>query len=109
MELGLIGLGRAGSVHLAACSSVTGMDIVAVCDQSPVAREAAAAAGVTAYATVSEMLDHEHLDAVIICTPPVEHAALAIECLKNGLHVLCEKPLALHTWDAIRMFDAARR
>src|SRR5260221_121825 len=109
MRIGIIGLGRAGSVHCAAGTSTPGMDVAAVCDPYPEVRGAAARAGIAAYADVTCMLDAERLDAVIICTPPAHHAAIAIECLDRGLHVLCEKPLAPRTWDVLRMFEAARR
>jgi predicted dehydrogenase len=109
MRIGIVGLGRAGAVHLAACAEVPDMNVVAVCDPSPAARDMAAARGLHVYDEVSEMLDHEHLDAVIICTPPADHARLAIACLMRRLHVLCEKPLALSTRDVMQMFRAAHR
>jgi predicted dehydrogenase len=109
MRIGIIGLGRAGAVHLAACAKVPDMNVVAVCDPCPTARATAAAGGLHTYDQVSQMLDHEQLDAVIICTPPADHARLAIACLMRRLHVLCEKPLALSTRDVMQMFRAAHR
>ncbi len=55
------------------------------------------------------MLETAKLDGVTIATPPADHAELAIACLDRGLHVLCEKPLALTTWDALSMLQAASR
>lgn len=48
------------------------------------------------------------VDAVVLATPPGSHAPLAVACLENGLHVLCEKPLTTSTEAARRMIDAAR-
>jgi scyllo-inositol 2-dehydrogenase (NADP+) len=48
-------------------------------------------------------------DAVVIGTPPTTHAALALEALELGKHVLVEKPLALNTADADRLIAAAER
>ena len=42
MRIGIIGLGRAGSVHLQAWPHVEGAEVVAVCDPSPAARKRAA-------------------------------------------------------------------
>jgi predicted dehydrogenase len=109
MRVGIIGLGRAGAVHLEACTSVPGMQVVSVCDPSPGARGSALAAGIAAYVDVARMLEKERLDAVSICAPPADHAKLATTCLDRGLHVLCEKPLAITSADALDMLDAARR
>ncbi len=109
MRIGIIGLGRAGAVHLEACRTVPGMEVGAVCDPSPSARRTAAAAGIASYADVDAMLDAERLDGVTICAPPAAHAPLAIKCLERGLQILCEKPLAPATSDAAEMFAVARR
>src|SRR5690242_18629303 len=103
MRIGIVGFGRAGAVHLAAGAAVPDMNVVAVCDPSAAVQERAMAAGLHAYPGLADMLDHEHLDAVIICTPPADHARLAIACLMRRLHVLCEKPLALCTRDVMHM------
>lgn len=109
MRIGIIGLGRAGAVHLAACQRVSGIEVVAVCDPLPEARRVASAAGIAAYADLKRMLDRVQLEAVTICTPPAHHAASTIACLERGLHVLCEKPLAVTSAGAAEMCETARR
>ncbi len=109
MRIGLIGLGRAGGVHFDAWRLVSGSQVVAVCDPSPVARRRARDLGIRTYTNPSVMLETGKLDAVTIAAPPADHVDLATECLDRGVHVLCEKPLALTTWDALKMLQTASR
>lgn len=46
-------------------------------------------------------------DAVIITSPNAEHAAIALDCVAAGKHILCEKPIATNLADARRMIEAA--
>lgn len=109
MRIGIIGLGRAGAVHLDAWQHVGEAEVVAVCDPSPIARKRARERGIRVFSDPELMLDTAKLDGVTIATPPADHAELAIACLDRGLHVLCEKPLALNTWDALSMLQTAAR
>ena len=45
---------------------------------------------------------------VIVSTPPTTHAGLAIRALRQGWHVLCEKPLAMNTEAALDIYRVAR-
>jgi predicted dehydrogenase len=62
-----------------------------------------------AYPSLEEMLANESLDAVFIVTANNSHCALALTAIEQGLHVLCEKPLAMNYAEAIRMAEAAER
>lgn len=47
-------------------------------------------------------------DAAILAVPHSLHAPIAVELLKNGIHILCEKPLALTVEQALDMIEASR-
>ena len=47
------------------------------------------------------------LQAVSVALPNVLHAPITIDCFKAGLHVLCEKPMAMNGKEARKMRDAA--
>jgi predicted dehydrogenase len=49
----------------------------------------------------------EHVDAVVVATPPSTHVPLALAAIEAGKHVLVEKPLALTSTDARRLVNAA--
>jgi predicted dehydrogenase len=73
-------------------------------------REFAARWGIPAtYDTMEAMLDAEPLDAVLVLTPNDVHYAVAMAAVERGLHVLCEKPLALSAPEARAMAEAAER
>jgi predicted dehydrogenase len=55
------------------------------------------------------MLDREELDAVSVCTPPPAHREIAEAAAARGLHILCEKPLAMSVADGESMVAIARR
>jgi predicted dehydrogenase len=109
MRIAIVGLGRAGAVHLAAATRGEAFRITAVCDPAATARAAGEAAGCRSYARLADMLEHEALEGAIVCTPPADHAPSAQACLDRSLHVLCEKPLTLGLTEAQRMFAAAKR
>ncbi|PLT27743.1 Gfo/Idh/MocA family protein [Peribacillus deserti] len=48
------------------------------------------------------------VEAVVICTPNKYHAEIAIAALHAGVHVLCEKPMALTSMEAESMIEASK-
>lgn len=109
MRVGIVGLGRAGTVHLDAWREVADVEVVAASDPAPEIRQRAETSGLRAYSDLTVMLQHENLDAVSVCTPPADHYSATMSCLEHGLHVLCEKPLALSAQEAVAMFAVAER
>ena len=71
------------------------------------AEEFAKRFGGKAYGTVEELLA-SGVDAVSVCTANTSHAAMAIQALRAGKHVLCEKPMATTLEDCEAMVAAAR-
>ena len=57
---------------------------------------------------LDDVLDRPDVDAVYIATPNDKHADLAVRCAKEGVHVLCEKPLGISEEECRRMIAAAR-
>jgi predicted dehydrogenase len=49
------------------------------------------------------------VDAVVVATPPRSHVQICIDCLSQGLHVLCEKPLAISAQEVRAMIAASRQ
>jgi predicted dehydrogenase len=45
------------------------------------------------YINVSKIIERKDIELIIICTPTVTHAELALEAIKAGKHVLVEKPM----------------
>ncbi len=54
-----------------------------------------------------EVLAREDIDAVDICTPNYLHSRIAVEALRAGKHVFCEKPDAISVKEALKMKAAA--
>jgi predicted dehydrogenase len=107
--LGYGPLGSVGWMHSQAVREVPGLELHAFCDYNPQrllqCREDFP--GCRAYATVDELVRDPEVDAVIIATPPNSHAKLAIQLLRKGKHVVCEKPFCLSRAEAETMIRAA--
>ena len=110
--LAVVGYGPYGGMgyyHGLAASSTPGLALVAAADPSPDRRKAAESdfPGVRAYSTVHDLLTDDTVDVVVIATPPAAHAALALEALRAGKHVACEKPMCLTTAEADELISTA--
>lgn len=110
LRIALIGAGAISQTHALAFKRTSLAKLVAVCDINlQAAQSLAAGFDATAFATLDELLDHAAIDAAIVCTPPVSHPEICIELLQRGIHVLCEKPVAVSLEQAKAMFAAAQR
>ncbi len=110
LRFGLIGCGRISQVHLECLAKEPSTQLVAVADIDRAAADRAASAfSASAYSDPRKMIDECALDAVVLCTPPNTHKPLAELSLGRGLHVLCEKPLALSVEDASAMVEMASK
>jgi predicted dehydrogenase len=90
----VIGLGQRGGAYARelARGAVPRATLAAVCDVVP--ETLRAFRGVAGYASAAELVDAGGVDALVVATPPTEHASLALRALEAGLHVLVEKPLS---------------
>jgi predicted dehydrogenase len=103
----IVGPGWVGRVHAHALREL-GVDLVAVCGRTQEGAEALARDyGATACDDLGALLDATELDALHVCTPNHLHAPQTLLALERGLHVVCEKPLALSSEESARMVAAA--
>jgi len=113
IKVGCIGYGGAfnmGRAHLAEMKRA-GMTPTAVAEIDTARLKVAEQdfPGIETYASVTEMLKKSDVNLLAIITPHNTHAALAIQCLKAGRHIVSEKPLAITTEECDAMIAAARK
>ena len=66
-------------------------------------------AGAAAYKTFEEAVTAPGVDAVYIAVPHVEHFPCTMKALELGKPVLCEKPIAVRSWQIKKMIEEARK
>jgi predicted dehydrogenase len=101
-----------GRLHARDIHQLAATELVAVCDTRRArADEVAALYGVKAYYDYRDLLAGAGAEALLIATPHYDHTPISIDALQQGLHVLVEKPIAVHVKDAhtmISAYEAAR-
>jgi myo-inositol 2-dehydrogenase / D-chiro-inositol 1-dehydrogenase len=101
--VGVIGTGVMGSEHARLISrEIPFAHLAGVFDADP-ARAQAVAAGATVFPDPRSLINSNRVGAVIVASPDQTHAEMALACLEAGKPVLCEKPLAFTSAEALRV------
>jgi predicted dehydrogenase len=101
----IVGTGYVARVHAHALREL-GIPVVAVCGRST-AEAFGRELGAAVYGDLADLLERERPEVLHVCTPNAAHAAQALLALERGVHVVCEKPLAVSSAEAARLVDAA--
>jgi len=98
IRFGVIGCGHIGKRHAEMVIRQEGAELVAMCDVRS-QEECAVSYEVPFYQDPVLMMKEENLDVVCVCTPNGLHAEHSLLALRNGKHVVVEKPMALSKAD----------
>jgi UDP-N-acetyl-2-amino-2-deoxyglucuronate dehydrogenase len=108
--VGIIGCGAIFGVHAFPLHTLPNVEVRAVCDIKPAAREAASRLfQCDAYDDYTEMLKCEDIDVVHVLTPHYLHAPMVIAAANAGKHVLSEKPMSITIEDARTEVEAMHK
>ena len=110
VRIGIAGLGRLGMAHARNIAYYTaGAELTALCRRDPDALQAAGGElGVKdLFTDFDEMLQRADIDGVAIVTASDNHARQAVQALRAGKHVFCEKPLGISAEECWQVEQAA--
>ena len=104
VKVGLVGFGWWGKTIARQLGNSNLLKLTGVAEVSGEIRtqmaDEASLQNVQIHDSVDSLINQADLEAVILCTPHLEHAAQIVKAAKRGLHVFCEKPLCLNLRDA---------
>ena len=112
VRFGIVGLGVIGRIHAAGIVASRSREfrLGSVADTAAdVAERAGRELNVPSFTDPQAMFDSGLIDAVIVATPHYLHPPLTIRAARSGLHVLCEKPLAVTVGPARAMIAECRK
>ncbi len=97
VKFAILGFGHIGKRHAQMILENKESKLVAICDVSPKDKlEISELNNIPFYKNIDELIQGDStFDIVCVCTPNGLHAQQSIQLLKNGFHVVCEKPMAL--------------
>jgi predicted dehydrogenase len=99
--IGLVGCGGQGRYIMRAAMGQKGVQVAAVCDvdksrrEETVAKDLKGSKDVKLHEDFRQLLDNKDINAVLIGTPDHWHTQVAIDAMRKGKDVYCEKPLTL--------------
>ena len=107
VRIGIVGIGNMSKVHVAHVRRLPNTELAAICDRR-VDKLAVTSDrnGIASFSNYIQMLDSVEMDGVIIATPHYDHPQMTLDAFARGIHVLVEKPIAVHVKDAQRMIAA---
>ena len=104
VRYGIIGLGNQGSTYALRIfdgGKANDAIVTAMCDidETKIAaiKEKTANKDAVYFTDYKEMLDSGLCDAILVEVPHYQHPEMVTECLKRGIHVICEKPAGVYT------------
>ncbi len=111
VNAGVIGTGFIGPAHIEALRRLGYVYIAALCDMNKELAEAKAKQlrVEKAYSDYKELISDPDIQCVHICTPNHLHYDIARAAIKAGKHVVCEKPLAMNSSQAMELADLAQK
>ena len=119
LKVALLGFGGMGHFHATQYADQKNCELIAIADHDPRRFTELSASinlgksedmslqGIRQYATYEELMASEKPDVLDICLPGHLHAEYAIRAMKDGLDVICEKPMARNVLQADRMLKTA--
>lgn len=113
IRLGIIGIGNMGTNHANSLKNGLCPDftLAAVADINPDRLDWAKEnlGDIALFDDAVKMLDSGLIDACIVAVPHYDHPALAIECMRRGIHVMVEKPAGVYTLQVREMNEEAAK
>lgn len=109
VKIAVIGAGQIGPRHGQAVKADPDAKLVCLVDPNPIAIRAATQLGTAYCPSIQVMLNSpsKKPDAAIVCAPNQLHVSLATDLLSAGVHVLCEKPLAVDSSSGTELVEHA--
>lgn len=99
VRIAIIGTGGISNAHIQGylqfpdrCRIVALVDIVP--EKARQIREKYQLSDAQVYDDHTKILDRDDIDLADVCTPPYVHASISVNCLRAGMNVVCEKPMA---------------
>jgi len=109
LRVGVAGCGGLGKTEAKIVHDLDGVELVGVSDVIlGNAQQAAADLGIErAYSDHRQLIDENDLDCLLVVTPTYTHAEITVDAANAGLHVFCEKPMAITLQECDEMLAAA--
>lgn len=107
-QVAIIGFGGMASHHFNQSKELERINIKGVYDINPERMEYAKSVGLYTYASRQEILDDPEIDLVLIAVPNDLHKDYAIEALRAGKNVLCEKPVTMSSDELVEIMQVAK-
>jgi predicted dehydrogenase len=109
LKFAIVGCGRIAERHAEQINRLAILQ--AVCDEvESRALQLGKKYGSGVYANYDELLVNEkEIDVISVCTPNGLHAEHSIKAFRHGIHVLCEKPMAISVYDCGEMIKEAEK
>jgi len=107
MKMGIIGYGGMAGWHKSKIDTIDGLEIAGVWDIDETAREKAIEKGLTVYQSQEELLSQQDIELILVATPNDVHCSIAIEAMRAGKHVVCEKPVAMSSQELAEMWKVS--
>ena len=105
---GIIGPGSIAKAFAYSILGTTNSKLISVFGRNPQKTDSFASKfQLNAHHRLSDFISSKETDAIYIATPHSEHFFYALEAIKNGKHVLCEKPLTMNAYESMVLIDLA--
>ena len=115
VKFGIIGAGNQGTHYATALFKADKIEngiVSAICDNRPAKLEAIKEKmsddSIAYFSNYIEMLESGICEAVLVETPHYQHPEIVMECLKRGIHVICDKPAGVYTKQVREMNEFAK-
>lgn len=109
VRIGVVGLGRLGSLHAQIYSKLKNVELVSLCDVDEKRARSTGSSLKSPWCVDYKELLKKRIDAVSIVTPTYLHYKIARSFLNRGIHVLIEKPITKNLKEARWLIKLAKK